>query len=615
MAWAYFPGLSGSFTFDDYHNIYKNEHLKINHFSNEELLQAALSSDSGPLKRPIAMLSFAINHVLTGMDPWWMKLTNLLIHLVNGLLVLLIMKQLINRFYGSNRPDTEFIPFFIMGIWLIHPIHVTAVSYIVQRMTSLSATFVLIAIVCYLKLREGSGYSRKAYATCLFMMLFWLLGLLTKETALLLSIYIFVIEWCVYKFKTDTKKEKILLRIVWGLFATPWVCAFIYAIYDPSFVLNGYGGRLFTLTERVLTEFRIVSEYIRLIILPDIRVMGLFHDDIIVSTSILSPITTLSSMIFIAGLLVLAIKLRKTHTLFSLGLLWFLGGHILESTVYPLELMFLHRNYLPSIGLLLMVTVVGVRLTQNHRKLFAVAAVLIMLSFSIGTRSLSHQWSSDWKMLLVEVMNNPNSVRANFKAGQVYKFYAITSSSGEQRDEYKSKAIEYFENIRKLETLNVTGDLGIVEMYVQLQETPREFLIEDLIQRLPNANVNRAVINIFESYKRCFIKEVCSLKSSDFERMLDALFDNKYIGNDVKRIILVLKANYLVESQNNIDVAITTVLEAIILSSELEDYMLLAQYYKKGGYHQEMDYVIKYLEEHDDFGRFRKSINDLKEIE
>jgi hypothetical protein len=69
MAWAYFPGLSGSFTFDDYHNIYKNEHLKINHFSNEELLQAALSSDSGPLKRPIAMLSFAINHVLTGMDP------------------------------------------------------------------------------------------------------------------------------------------------------------------------------------------------------------------------------------------------------------------------------------------------------------------------------------------------------------------------------------------------------------------------------------------------------------------------------------------------------------------------------------------------------------------
>jgi protein O-mannosyl-transferase len=612
MAWVYFPGLSGSFTFDDYHNIYKNEHIKIDHFSIGGLWQAALSSDSGPLKRPIAMLSFAINHVLTGMDPWWMKFTNLLIHLVNGLLVLLIMKQLINRFYGSNRSDITFIPFIIMGIWLIHPIHVTAVSYIVQRMTSLSATFVLFAIVCYLKLREGKVLGWKTYAVSLSMMLCWLLGLLTKETALLLSIYIFVLEWCVYGFKTDTKKEKILLRIIWGLFAAPWLCAVCYVIYDPSFVLNGYGGRHFTLTERVFTEFRIVCEYIRLIILPDVRVMGLFHDDIVVSTSILSPIATLTSMIFIAGLLILAIKLRKTHALFSLGLLWFLGGHLLESTVFPLELMFLHRNYLPSIGLLLMVTIVGMRLAQNHRKLFAVAAVLVMLSFSIGTRSLSHQWSSDWKMLLIEVMNNPNSVRANFKAGQVYKFYAITNPPGEQRDKYKSKAIEYFENLQKLEPLDITGDLAILETNLQLQEMPSELLIEKIVQKLPNANISRAVINIFESYKRCFLKDECTLTPNDFEKMLAALFSNKYIGNDVKRIILILKAEYLVESQNNIDVAITTVLEAIILNSELEDYMLLAQYYRKGGYHQEMYHTIKYLEEHDDLGRFRKPINDLK---
>ncbi len=612
MAWVYLPGLSGSFTFDDYHNIYKNEHLKINHFSNEGLWQAALSSDSGPLKRPIAMLSFAINHVFTGMDPWWMKLTNLLIHLVNGLLVLLIMKQLINRFYGSNRPDTRLIPLFIMGIWLIHPIHVTAVSYIVQRMTSLSATFVLISIVSYLKLREGNDFSRKAYAVSLFMMLFWLLGLLTKETALLLSIYIFVLELCVYGFKTETNAEKINLRILWALLALPWVCALVYISYEPSFILKGYAIRDFTITERVLTEFRIVSEYIRLIIIPDIQQMGLFHDDIVLSKSIFYPISTILSITFIVCLLVMAIIVRKRYGLLSLGVLWFLGGHLLESTVYPLELQYLHRNYLPSIGIIMVIAFVIERLSRYSYRMFIVTCLLILFSFSISTRSLAYQWSGDLRMLLVEVMNNPNSVRANFRAGQVYKFYALNSSPSIEREVYKRKALEHYRSIQENDFKNILGVLGILETYLQLNEVPPQNLIEELKQQLPISGVDRGVINVFESINECFSIQACPLSPKDYESLIEAFFNNQYIGNDIKRRILVMKAKYLLRRHGNVDAAITTVLEAIILSSEPEDYMLLAQYYKKGGYHQEMNHTIKYLEEHDALGRFRKSINDLK---
>ena len=92
--WAYFPALGGGFVFDDDFNIAANDLLQIEQFSFEDLLQASMSSDAGPLKRPVAMFTFAINHVLTGMDTWWMKLTNLLIHLFNGLLVLLVTRQL-----------------------------------------------------------------------------------------------------------------------------------------------------------------------------------------------------------------------------------------------------------------------------------------------------------------------------------------------------------------------------------------------------------------------------------------------------------------------------------------------------------------------------------------
>lgn len=608
--WSYLPALGGTFLFDDYHNISGNKFLKIDHFSFEGLWQAALSSDSGPFKRPVAMLSFAINHVLSGMDPWWMKVTNLFIHLSNGLLVMLIMRQLIHRVYGQTRTDLTYIPCFIMAIWLTHPVNVTAVSYIVQRMTSLSATFVLLAIYSYVNLRECKSLNLRTYILSFSIMLFWILGLLTKETGILLSIYVFVIEWCVYSFKTHTKTEKMHLGIVWGLLSVPWICALLYILYDPSFILNGYANRSFTIIERVLTEFRIVSEYIRLIVFPDIGVMGLFHDEIILSTSVLSPISTLFSLVFMLSIVVLAIKIRKTYSLISLGLLWFFGGQVLESTVFPLELMFLHRNYLPSIGLLMVIALIVVELLKNHRRLAPVAAILILISFSLSTRSLNYQWSGDLRMLLIEVINNPNSVRANFRAGQTFKMYSILASQKDEKEEYRNKAIEYFRNIRTLDSKNVSGDLGILETHLQLKEIPPRELVTYLIQTLPVAKVDRGVINVFISYKNCFIEGECPLKPEDFEKLIAALFSNQYIGSDIKRIILIIKAEYFAEYHNNVDVAIPNVLEAIILESNLEDFMLLARFYEKGSYYNEMKRTINYMEEHDRLGRFRNFIKE-----
>ena len=612
--WVYYPGLSGSFIFDDYHNISANEHLKINDLSFDSLRQAALSGDSGLLKRPVSMLSFALNHVFSGMEPWSMKLTNLFIHLFNGLLVLIIVRQLFHRLYDNKHSEPSLLPYFITGIWLVHPINVTAVSYIVQRMTSLSATFVLMSLCCYLKLRESHCHGWKAYLLSTLLLSFWALGLLSKETAILLSVYIFVIEFCVYRFKLDEETSKVTFHFLWFVLALPWIGAFFYIIYEPSFILKGYAIRDFTITERVLTEFRIVSEYIRLIIIPDVQQMGLFHDDIVLSKSILSPITTLLSIVFLLGLLILAFIVRKRYALFSLGLLWFLGGHLLESTVISLELMYLHRNYLPSIGILIMIAAVGEHLTLHYRKWFLIAGVLILLFFSISTRSLAHQWSGDLRMLLIEVMNNPDSIRANFRAGQALKFYARISLPGEQREQYKNKAIEYFSKIENKESRNIAGELAILETYIQLEEAPSKDLVEKLINKLPISYVDRSVINLFKSINQCFlIKEKCTLTSQQYESMLEAFFNNKYIGNDIKRIILIIKAHYFMEYKDNVDIAITIVLEAILLVERLDDFMLLAQLYEKGEYYNEMQRTIEYIQKYDLIGQFKKPIKKLLE--
>ncbi len=611
--WIYLPGLGGSFELDDNGTIANNNYLKISHFTFEDLWQASLSSDSGQLRRPVAMFSFAINHVLTGMDTWWMKLTNLGIHLLNGLILLLVLTLLFRRLPQNNDKYALVVPYIITITWLVHPINVTAVSYIVQRMTSLSATFVLLSLYCYLKLRERKLMDWRGYVLSLSILFFWLLGLLSKETAILLSIYIFSIEWCVYGFKTDSEGEKKHLRILWSLLAAPWVCAFIYVLYEPSFVLNGYVNRDYTIVERVLTEFRIVIDYLRLIIIPDISYMGLYHDDIILSRTLFSPVSTLLSALLIIGLLILAIRVKQRFPLFCLGVFWFFGGHILESTVYPLELMYLHRNYLPSIGIMLALSEAGYFLFQHHRTIAIAAICAMVLGFSICTHSLAYRWSDDYRMSILEVMNHPESVRANFRAGQVVKLYVVFTPPGIQRDEYKRMAIAYFKKVRKLDPSDISGEMSILSMYLQLKEEPPQSLIEDLIQAFPTAKADKGMTNVFKSYKDCFAMEECPLKPEDFDRMVSALLSNQNMKGFFGRKLRIIYAKYFAEHQNDIGAAITNVLEAITSYPTLEDFVLLAQYYEEGGYFEEMQRTIKFIEDRDKFGQFGKLTRQLKE--
>ena len=91
----YWPGLRGGFIFDDYPNIVDNTGVQPHHASVPSLVNAALSSPASDFKRPLASLSFALNYLAGGLDPFGWKLTNLFIHLLNGLLVFVLARLLI----------------------------------------------------------------------------------------------------------------------------------------------------------------------------------------------------------------------------------------------------------------------------------------------------------------------------------------------------------------------------------------------------------------------------------------------------------------------------------------------------------------------------------------
>ncbi len=599
--WAYWPSLSGGFLFDDRMNIADNQLLKIERFSVGDLQQAAFSSHSGPLRRPVAMVSFAFNYLATGMSTFWMKLTNLLIHLFNGCLVFFIISRLLKHSGFSDKQESRYLALVVSSLWLIHPINVTAVAYIVQRMTSLSSAFVLLAICFYIKIRECQRFDRNTLLLVAALLLSWALGLFTKEIAVVLSLYIFLVEWLVFKFRANSKMESHCLYGLWSILAAPWIGALAYVIYKPSFITGAYEVRTFGPLQRLMTEFRIVLDYISRIVLPDSRYMGVYQDSFLVSESLISPPSTLMSLLVLIMLLVAAFAMRKLLPLVCLGILWFFAGHIPESTIYGLELKFFHRNYLPGLGLLLALTLLAYNFLKDYRQYLYALVVVLLLGFTASTRSLSHTWSSDSRMQLLEAINNPGSPRANYRAGQILKAYAIVTEPGEERDKYRDLALHYFGQIQSLPFNDMSGKMGVIQVYIQTGMEPPQDLLEELIEDLKTCRFNVGMINVFGTYTDCYLKGDCLLDENSYRLMVNSVSENENVYGYFKRAVLIDYARFLADYSGDYLAAIEVIKQALAVYSVVDDLRTMALYYEKLNMRKEMLLVIQLLEQNDKF--------------
>jgi len=439
-AGAYTPGLGGPFMFDDFPNIVTNVALRLSGLSVHELLRAAFSSHAGLLYRPISMLSFAFNLYFFGDNSFSFKLTNLIIHLVNALLILWLTRRLLlncKRRYNFDWQvlNINWASLLIAAAWALHPLNLTAVLFIVQRMTELAALFTLAAMLAYVYGRERMLAGKTGWPLVwLLTPTFGLVGLFCKEDAALLPLYLLLIEWLVFGFRNlrQALSKNILAFYVCGL-VLPGVLGMVFLLTHPLLFLGGYAYRDFTLSERLLTEFRVVFLYIRWTFIPDIQQLALYHDDIVISKGLLTPLTTLWSLLALIGLVILAWWQRKRRPLLSLGILFFFAGQAMESTVLPLEIAFEHRNYLPDYGLLLAVFSLLLLPAAGHAGRaritlrWAIAVLVIPLLFSV-TLLRAYEWRNFLDFSYYEVQHHPKSERALYVLGQAYSNLALSGA-------------------------------------------------------------------------------------------------------------------------------------------------------------------------------------------
>jgi len=424
---VYLPGIFGPFVFDDQGSILDNSLIHISELSAESIIGSAQSGTAGPLKRPIPMVSFALNYFFAdGLYAPAFKITNIIIHAINSFLIFFLCFRLVG--ITNNTAHHKYTPpfymaLFIASLWALHPINLTSVLYIVQRMTSLAALFSLISIILYLKGRHALTHQHSRFSyTNLFTLSFasWVLALLSKENAASLPLLILLIELLLFQ-------NPVLLNLPRkcnALTRTLLTTAFIYCIFSIfTFAQSGYQARSFTIYERLLTETRVISSYLYMITIPKINSFSLFHDDKVISTSITSPISTLSSIFFLFALAFIAVKFRKKNPLFSFGIAWFFTGHLIESSIIALEIMHEHRNYLPSFGILLSLYSLIPAKFFNRWKMNVLLG-LIMTVVGGTTLLKAYQWSSFQNLSYFESIHNPLSPaiqllhsNVNLKAG------------------------------------------------------------------------------------------------------------------------------------------------------------------------------------------------------
>ena len=578
---VYLRGLFGGFQFDDYPNIVENEFLLLAGSSWQSWWDAAFSSGAGLLRRPVSMLSFAINAHFNGMDPVVFKLFNVLIHLANGLLAYRLALLLIPQLASRTRQDQarslhpQIAAWLIAAAWLLHPLQVSNVLYVVQRMNLLAAFFTLAALLCYtsLRLRQQTlgGYQP---LRLLGLAVFTVLAVLSKENGALVPAFILVIELFCFRFGAMRRRDALAVR--WGLLlvvVVPALLALAYAVYRHDWMLAGYAIRDFDLTDRLLTQARMLWHYLLWSLLPNPHWMGLYHDDIPYSTQLTTPWSTLPAIIGLAGLLYAAWRFRQSRPGLSFAIAWFLAGHLLESTVLPLEMVFEHRQYLPLYGILLgLVASLSWPVQQGPRALALAASALLLLSLALLTAQRSWTWGDPVRLALATAQDHPDSPRSLYDAGRVLV---------EQQHPESEKAERL--NIARI---HLAKAMQLSPGYVHPAVTMAMTYQADGI--VPPALLTEITQRISQTYLLSPLPELLLIRTAAAGRLkispeamagiVEAMLANKSVDALTRGLVLSNYGNYLARYANDPQAAIAVSLAAIEIEPRYALFQLNAAY-------------------------------------
>jgi hypothetical protein len=473
-------------------------------------------------------------------------------------------------------------------------------------MTSLSALFVLMGLITSILGRQRIQENRPSGALMMSGGLIGgvVLGSACKENAVLLPLFMLLIEWLFFEKTALEKKTRNKLWWIYGLILAPYMLGLAWVAANPGIILDSYTVREFTLIERILTEPRALWYYIGLLFIPSLSELSLFHDDIALSTSLVSPWTTIVALAFLLASVVLSISCRKRAPVLSFAILWYLLGHSIESSVVGLEIAHEHRNYLPSIGPIIGLSY-GLMLFYSRIRsvlmpiLFSIALISVLF---VSTYLRADAWQSEESIIQSMARHHPASSRSHFMLGELY---------AEKENEPSKALIHYYKayalapheagyliriamRALSMNTLAVSSAVtdGFDVLPMPAPELPAPIVIEkskDAVKVLLNREYSIFVSNqlklrsptentqqIMFGLSRCLTDEIeiCQKALPDIIEWYKAVLANPYLNNKVRKDYIISLFEIGITSRNY-NLAIDAAKHGIAVNPSDPDYTLM----------------------------------------
>jgi Tfp pilus assembly protein PilF len=460
------------------------------------------------LPRPVTMMSFALNHYLGGPDPRGYHAVNLVLHAAVAVVLFAFAFRLLVLLPAAQSWREQALPIAAAGtlVWLVHPVNSQVVAYVWQRSTSLSALFFLGSLLAYLEGRWGQQRRRAVLFAASGAL--GLLALGAKQNAGVLPLFVLLLE---AGFRPAAVKLDRRQAAVGGLAVITFLGIAAYYL-GPRFLTlmaGDFQRRGFTPVERLLTELRVVVHYLSLLALPLPARLNLDYD-FPLSRSLVAPPATLAALAVVAGLLAVGVWQRHRRRLLSLAIFWFFGGLVIESTVIPLDIIYEHRLYVPSmLPLVFLAGLAFARLRRPGVRAAVLGCVLLLLA--TGTAARAHVWADPVRLFADTAAKSPGKARPHANLGLAHL----------DRREYAG-ARRAFQRALELDP-DLTGaanNLALIHLDQLQQPAEARRLLEEAARRKPRdagTRVNLAVVLWQLGDRRGSVRELEAARGLDAE--------------------------------------------------------------------------------------------------
>ena len=409
--------LHSPFQFDDEFNIINIVNI-IKSFSNLNIIFNFFPT------RFITYLSLAINYHFNQLDVFGYHLFNLIVHLSTSIMVWWFVLLTLHAPALRDKKISGYsniIAFFAALVFISHPIQTQGVTYIIQRAASLATLFYVSSLAFYVKSRllkyeANKSNIRTFYYILSFMAL--ILAMFTKEMTITLPLMILLYEFCFFK-EEDGVDWKHLTPFLVALLIIPITMAITKSVNLGEMRLSTQESPGFSPWNYLLTQFRVIIAYIRLLFLP---INQNLDYDYIISRSLFN-ITVLSSIFILVLILITAIRIFPKYRLISFGIFWFFLTLLPESSIIPIkDIIFEHRLYLPMTGFSIFLVSVIYYIFENKSIKPAIAIIsIVTVTYSILTYNRNFIWKDEFTLWNDTAHKSPNKARPFNNRGHTYE--------------------------------------------------------------------------------------------------------------------------------------------------------------------------------------------------